>query len=34
MDYRAFVDQQIAYIKATVGSNLAINALSGGVIAR
>jgi len=31
MDYRAFVDQQIAYIKATVGSNLAINALSGGV---
>ncbi len=31
MDYRTFVDQQIASIKASVGNNLAINALSGGV---
>jgi len=31
MDYRAFVDEQIADIKSTVGNGLAINALSGGV---
>lgn len=31
MDYQAFVDKQIADIKASVGNNLAINALSGGV---
>jgi GMP synthase (glutamine-hydrolysing) len=31
MDYRAFVEEQIADIQATVGDGLAINALSGGV---
>ncbi len=31
MDYQAFVDEQIADIKSTVGNGLAINALSGGV---
>jgi GMP synthase (glutamine-hydrolysing) len=31
MDYRAFVDEQLADIKRTVGDGLAINALSGGV---
>ncbi len=31
MDYHAFVEEQVASIKKTVGSGLAINALSGGV---
>lgn len=31
MDYNAFVNEQIADIKKTVGNHLAINALSGGV---
>jgi GMP synthase (glutamine-hydrolysing) len=31
MEYRTFVDEQIASIRETVGSGLAINALSGGV---
>jgi GMP synthase (glutamine-hydrolysing) len=31
MDYRTFVDEQIASIRETVGNGLAINALSGGV---
>jgi GMP synthase (glutamine-hydrolysing) len=31
MDYRLFVDEQIAFIRETVGDGLAINALSGGV---
>jgi len=31
MDYKKFIEEQIAEIKQTVGSNLAINALSGGV---
>jgi len=31
MNYKAFVDEQIASIKASVGNHLAINALSGGV---
>ena len=31
MDYRALVDRQIAEIREAVGTNLAINALSGGV---
>jgi GMP synthase (glutamine-hydrolysing) len=31
MDYKAFVDEQIASIRESVGSGLAINALSGGV---
>ena len=31
MDYRAFVDEQIASIREAVGNGLAINALSGGV---
>jgi len=31
MDYRAFVEEQIAYIRNSVGDGLAINALSGGV---
>jgi GMP synthase (glutamine-hydrolysing) len=31
MDYRAFVDEQITSIRETVGSGIAINALSGGV---
>jgi len=31
MDYQAFVDEQIAFIKESVGDNIAINALSGGV---
>ena len=31
MNYRAFVDEQITSIRETVGSGLAINALSGGV---
>jgi len=31
MNYRAFVEEQIASIRATVGSGIAINALSGGV---
>lgn len=31
MDYNAFVNEQIADIKKTVGNDLAINALSGGV---
>ena len=31
MDYKKFIDEQIAQIKKTVGSEIAINALSGGV---
>lgn len=31
MDYKTFVDDQIASMKASVGAHLAINALSGGV---
>jgi len=31
MDYRAFVDERVASIRAAVGQGLAINALSGGV---
>jgi len=31
MDYKKFIDEQIAYIKETVGKEKAINALSGGV---
>jgi GMP synthase (glutamine-hydrolysing) len=31
MDYKAFVDKQIADLRASVGSAIAINALSGGV---
>jgi len=31
MDYRAFVDEQVASIREAVGEGLAINALSGGV---
>jgi GMP synthase (glutamine-hydrolysing) len=31
MDYAAFVEEQISFIRKSVGSNLAINALSGGV---
>src|SRR4030042_849640 len=31
MDYRAFVEEQIASIRNSVGDGLAINALSGGV---
>jgi len=31
MDYKKFIEEQIAEIKQTVGTNLAINALSGGV---
>jgi len=31
MDYKKFIEEQIAEIKQTVGPNLAINALSGGV---
>lgn len=31
MDYRKFVDEQVAELKKTVGSGIAINALSGGV---
>jgi GMP synthase (glutamine-hydrolysing) len=31
MDYKSFIDQQIDHIKQTVGSEKAINALSGGV---
>lgn len=31
MDYREFIEQQIAQIRETVGDGLAINALSGGV---
>ncbi|UCF31789.1 MAG: ExsB family transcriptional regulator [bacterium] len=31
MDYRAFVEEQVAFIRDTVGDGLAINALSGGV---
>jgi len=31
MDYQRFVDEQIAYIRESVGDGLAINALSGGV---
>ncbi len=31
MDYRKFIDEQVREIKGTVGSAIAINALSGGV---
>ena len=31
MDYQAFVDEQVASIRESVGDGLAINALSGGV---
>jgi GMP synthase (glutamine-hydrolysing) len=31
MDYKKFIEEQIAEFKQTVGSNIAINALSGGV---
>ena len=31
MDYKKFIEEQIAELKQTVGSNIAINALSGGV---
>jgi GMP synthase (glutamine-hydrolysing) len=31
MDYRKFIDEQISSLKASVGSKVAINALSGGV---
>jgi GMP synthase (glutamine-hydrolysing) len=31
MDYAAFVKEQISFVRKSVGSNLAINALSGGV---
>ena len=31
MDYKAFIDEQIASIRESVGSGLAVNALSGGV---
>ena len=31
MDYRTFVEEQIANIRGSVGNHLAINALSGGV---
>src|SRR4030043_998861 len=31
MDYKKFIDEQVAEIKKTVGSGKAINALSGGV---
>ncbi len=31
MDYKKFIDEQVAFIKKEVGSNIAINALSGGV---
>lgn len=31
MDYQAFIDEQVAAIRQTVGDGLAINALSGGV---
>lgn len=31
MDYRRFVEEQIASIKSTVGNGIAVNALSGGV---
>lgn len=31
MDYQNFIDEQITFIKETVGDNIAINALSGGV---
>ena len=31
LDYREFVDEQVAQIRAAVGDGLAINALSGGV---
>jgi len=31
MDYKAFVENQIASIRSAVGGHLAINALSGGV---
>lgn len=31
MDYRGFVDEQVANLRKTIGSGLAINALSGGV---
>jgi GMP synthase PP-ATPase subunit len=31
MDYRAFVEKQIASLKKEVGQGVAINALSGGV---
>ncbi len=31
MDYKKFIDEQVAEIKKTVGDDLAINALSGGV---
>ena len=31
MDYRAFVEEQIASLKKEVGQGAAINALSGGV---
>ena len=31
MDYRAFIEEQIAYIRKSVGDGLPINALSGGV---
>src|SRR4030042_2518336 len=31
MNYRAFVDEQIASVRETVGNGVAINALSGGV---
>ena len=31
MDYQAFVEEQVAFIRETVGDGLAINALSGGV---
>lgn len=31
MDYQAFVDEQIAFIRESVGDGMAINALSGGV---
>jgi len=31
MDYKKFVEEQIAHIKQTIGEAKAINALSGGV---
>ena len=31
MDYQAFIEEQVAFIRETVGDGLAINALSGGV---
>ena len=31
MNYKAFVEEQIAFIRESVGNGVAINALSGGV---